>query len=34
MHKGCYALCGIVQNELKKNILSGDVLMLQKVPGI
>ena len=24
MRKGCYGLCGIVQNELKKNILLGD----------
>ena len=27
MRKGCYGLCGIVQNELKKNILSGDVFV-------
>ncbi len=27
MHKGCYGLCGIVQNELKKNILLGDVFV-------
>jgi hypothetical protein len=24
MRKGCYGLCGIVQNELNKNILLGD----------
>ena len=27
MRKGCYGLCGIVQNELKKNILLGDVFV-------
>ncbi|CDH45989.1 IS66 family insertion sequence element accessory protein TnpB [Candidatus Contendibacter odensensis] len=27
MRKGCYGLCGIVQNEMKKNILSGDVFV-------
>jgi IS66 Orf2 like protein len=27
MHKGCYGLCGIVQNELKKTILPGDVFV-------
>ena len=27
MRKGCYGLCGIVQNELKKNILSGDIFV-------
>ena len=27
MRKGCYGLCGIVHNELKKNILSGDVFV-------
>jgi transposase len=27
MRKGCYGLCGIVQNELNKNILSGDVFV-------
>ena len=27
MCKGCYDLCGIMQNELKKNILSGDVFV-------
>ena len=27
MRKGCYGLCGIVQNELKKNILFGDVFV-------
>ena len=27
MRKGCYGLCGNVQNELKKNILSGDVFV-------
>lgn len=25
MRKGCYGLCGIVQNEMKQNVLSGDV---------
>ena len=28
MRKGCYGLCGIVQNELKKNILSGGIFVL------
>lgn len=27
MRKGCYGLCGIVQNELQKNILLGDVFV-------
>jgi transposase len=27
MRKGCYGLCGIVHNELKKNILLGDVFV-------
>ncbi len=27
MRKGCYGLCGIVQNELKKNILLGDIFV-------
>jgi transposase len=27
MRKGCYGLCGIVQNELKQNILMGDVFV-------
>jgi hypothetical protein len=27
MRKGCYDLCGIVQNELRKNILLGDVFV-------
>jgi len=27
MRKGCYGLCGIVQNELHKNILLGDVFV-------
>ena len=27
MRKGCYGLCGVVQNELKKNILLGDVFV-------
>ena len=27
MRKGCYGLCGIVHNELKKHILSGDVFV-------
>lgn len=27
MRKGCYGLCGIVQNELGKNILLGDVFV-------
>lgn len=27
MRKGCYGLCGIVQNELKRNILLGDVFV-------
>lgn len=27
MRKGCYSLCGLVQNELKKNILLGDVFV-------
>ncbi len=27
MRKGCYGLCGIVQNELKKNILLGDAFV-------
>lgn len=27
MRKGCYGLCGIVQNEMKKNILLGDVFV-------
>jgi transposase len=27
MRKGCYGLCGIVQNELKKNILLCDVFV-------
>ena len=27
LRKDCYGLCGIVQNELKKNILSGDVFV-------
>ena len=27
MRKGCYSLCGIVQNELRKNILLGDVFV-------
>ncbi len=27
MRKGCYGLCGLVQNELKKNILLGDVFV-------
>lgn len=27
MRKGCYGLCGIVQNEIKKNILLGDVFV-------
>ena len=27
MRKGCYGLCGIVQNELKKNVLNGDVFV-------
>ncbi|MCY7290710.1 MAG: IS66 family insertion sequence element accessory protein TnpB [Ferruginibacter sp.] len=27
MRKGCYSLCGIVQNELHKNILLGDVFV-------
>ena len=27
MRKGCYGLCGIVQNELKKNILPGEVFV-------
>ena len=27
MRKGCYGLCGIVQNEQKKNILLGDVFV-------
>lgn len=27
MRKGCYGLCGIVQNALKKNILLGDVFI-------
>ena len=27
MRKGCYGLCGIVQNEMKKNILSGNVFV-------
>jgi transposase len=27
MRKGCYGLCGIVQNGLKKNILLGDVFV-------
>jgi transposase len=27
MRKGCYGLCGIVQNELNKNILLGDVFV-------
>lgn len=27
MRKGCYGLCGIVQNELKKNVLLGDVFV-------
>ena len=27
MRKGCYGLCGIVQNQLKKNILNGDVFV-------
>lgn len=27
MRKGCYGLCGIVQNELQKNILPGDVFV-------
>lgn len=27
MRKGCYGLCGLVQNEMKKNILLGDVFV-------
>lgn len=27
MRKGCYGLCGIVTNEMKKDILSGDVFI-------
>jgi len=27
MRKGCYGLCGIVQNELKMDILMGDVFV-------
>ena len=27
MRKGCYGLCGIVQNEMKKNVLSCDVFV-------
>ena len=27
MRKGCYGLCGIVTNEMKKDILSGDVFV-------
>ena len=27
MRKGCYGLCGIVQNELKKDVLHGDVFV-------
>jgi transposase len=27
MRKGCYGLCGIVQNELRKNILAGDIFV-------
>ena len=27
MRKGCYGLCCIVQNELKKNVLLGDVFV-------
>jgi transposase len=27
MRKGCYGLCGIVQNEMKKNIMSGAVFV-------
>ncbi len=27
MRKGCYGLCGLVQNELKRNILLGDVFV-------
>jgi transposase len=27
MRKGCYGLCGLVTNDMKKNILSGDVFV-------
>ncbi len=27
MRKGCYGLCGIVQDELKKDVLNGDVFV-------
>ena len=27
MPKGCYGLCGLVTNDMKKNILSGDVFV-------
>ncbi len=27
MRKGCYGLCGIVHNEIRKNILLGDVFV-------
>ena len=27
MRKGCYGLCGLVTNDMKKNILSGDVFI-------
>lgn len=28
MRKGCYGLCGLVTNDMEKNILSGDVFVL------
>jgi transposase len=27
MRKGCYGLCGLVQNEMNKNVLQGDVFV-------
>lgn len=27
MRKGCYGLCGLVTNDMKRNILSGDVFV-------
>ncbi len=27
MRKGCYGLCGLVRNEMKRDVLNGDVFV-------